>query len=147
MRPKLYLAGPISGLEYEGATDWRESVHEALSESIDVLSPMRLKEHLSHEAILHDRYENANVLSTPRGIMSRDHFDVRRADALLVNLAHSRKVSIGTVMEMAWAYDDHKPIVGMIDERHRHAMLDQTVSFPVATLAEAIEVAKAILLP
>jgi hypothetical protein len=43
----VYLAGPISGLNYDGATEWRIGFAGALAEvGIKGLSPMRAKEYL-----------------------------------------------------------------------------------------------------
>jgi hypothetical protein len=35
--------------------------------------------------------------------MTRDRFDATRCDVLLVNLLGAERVSIGTMMEVAWA--------------------------------------------
>jgi len=43
-RPKVYLAGPIKGLTYTGATDWRDEAKDALYDiGIAGYSPMRAK--------------------------------------------------------------------------------------------------------
>src|SRR5688572_20386966 len=46
----VYLAGPITGLSYGGATQWRDSVVDQLARRaphIRCLDPMRAKQHLS----------------------------------------------------------------------------------------------------
>lgn len=45
---KVYLAGPISGQSYDGATSWREEAKEELSSWSDIIgySPMRGKTYL-----------------------------------------------------------------------------------------------------
>lgn len=148
----VYLAGPISGLNYEGATDWREYAKGELEKSgIKGLSPMRAKdflkgvEHFTKECVNEGTY---GALASPRGIMTRDRFDATRCDVLLVNLLGAKSVSIGTVMEIAWADAVRTPIVCAIEPTgnvHEHAMIDQALGYRVSTLEEAIHIVRAIL--
>jgi hypothetical protein len=47
MKHYVYLAGPITGLTYEGATEWRNVAAEKLdSDKIETLSPLRGKNYL-----------------------------------------------------------------------------------------------------
>lgn len=149
--PTVYLAGPISGLGYIGATDWRFHAIDALAEvGIKGLSPMRAKEYLAGETDLDKNcveYGAINVLSSPRGIMARDRFDATRCDVLLVNLAGAAKPSLGTVMEIAWADLKRTPIVAVMEPGnvHEHAMISQAIDYRVDTLEEALAIVKAIL--
>lgn len=150
MRPTVYLAGPITGLEYDNAEDWRGLVALELQEAgIDAFSPLRAKEFLRSLGPLEDQYHNLHPLSSSRGIMTRDRFDCTTRDLVFVNLLGSRRVSIGTVMEIAWADLLRKPIVCVMEEDnvHRHGMVTEAVGFEVRTLAEAVAITKAILLP
>jgi nucleoside 2-deoxyribosyltransferase len=74
--------------------------------------------------------------------MTRDFNDVRRCDALLVNLLGAAKPSLGTIMELAWAYAFQKPAVVAIEEKGNphdgHPMIYEAIPFRVATLDEAI---------
>ena len=48
----VYLAGPIMGNDYSGATDWRrEAASKLESWGIRAVSPMRGKENLGKEII------------------------------------------------------------------------------------------------
>ncbi len=151
----VYLAGPIAGLGYAEATDWRDhAIAELAAAGIKGLSPMRAKEYLSH--ITGDcgfsatcaEYGHLSPLSGPRGIMTRDRFDATRCDLLLVNLLGARKVSIGTVMEIAWADACRAPIVVAMEPEgnpHEHAMVTEAIGFRVETLEAALHVTKAVL--
>lgn len=148
----VYLAGPIAGLSYRGCTDWRHTAAADLHpHGIAALSPLRGKEYLAHlESISSDgkEYAHLGVLATPRGVMTRDRFDAMRCDVLLVNLLGAKKVSIGTVMEIAWADARRTPIVCAIEDTgnpHEHMMISEALGFRVTTLAEALHVVKAIL--
>jgi nucleoside 2-deoxyribosyltransferase len=154
--PKVYLAGPISGLNFTGATDWRDHAQDVLARlGIKALSPMRAKDHLkSVEADVGfsatcEEYGHLSPLSCPRGIMTRDRFDATRCDVLLVNLIGASKVSVGTVMEIAWADLKRTPIVVCIEpdgsNPHEHCMISEAIGFRAVSLDEGIDIVAAIL--
>lgn len=149
---RVYLAGPITGLSYAGCTDWRLHAKAELHKAAIVgLSPMRGKEYLSHlESIsgTGEEYAHLGVLSTSRGVMTRDRYDATRCDVLLVNLLGAKAVSIGTVMEIAWADLSRIPIVCAIEEKgnpHEHMMVAEALGYRVPTLDDALHVVRAIL--
>ena len=147
--PKVYLAGTIGGLSYKEANDWRVTATKELGwHGIIGASPMRWKEWLNDEDQLHHLGYEKNVMSTQKGIISRDRFDVLNCDVLMCNLELGERISIGTVMEIAWANYLHKPVIAIMKEGnpHEHAMLNQAIDFRVDTVQEAIDVAKRILL-
>lgn len=148
---RVYLAGPISGLTYDGAQDWRSFTKKELSKyNVKAVSPLRAKDYLRGiPALTKDcaGYGNLNCMSSPRGIMTRDHYDATTSDALLVNLLGAKDVSIGAVMEIAWAWDNGLPVVVAMEESgnvHEHAMINEAIGFRVTTLEEAIRVIVAI---
>jgi len=149
MRPSVYLAGPITGLSYKGTTDWRNDVKEQLSPEIDAFSPMRAKYYLLGKTTIADTHDD-HILSTQRGIYTRDMNDCRNRDALFVNLLGAERVSIGTVMEIAWGAAFNKPIIVIMEKEgniHEHAMLREACPIRVETIEEAVEVTRALLLP
>jgi nucleoside 2-deoxyribosyltransferase len=148
----VYLAGPISGLDYEGATDWREYAASELRKSnIEALSPMRAKGYLKNVGALTsngDEYKHLSALSTGRGITTRDRNDATRCDVLLVNMLGAKEKSIGTVMEIAWADLARIPIVLAMEDSgnvHEHSMILESVGFRVPSLAGALHIVRAIL--
>lgn len=154
--PTVYLAGPIAGCSYAGATDWRDRAQDVLArDGIRGLSPMRAKEYLKGVegdvgfSATCQEYGHLSPLSGPRGIMTRDRFDATRCDVLLVNLLGAAKVSIGTVMEIAWADLKRTPIVVAIENDgsnpHEHAMIGEAIGFRCGTLDEALDVVRSIL--
>lgn len=147
----VYGAGPITGLDYDGAQNWRVHAKNYLADrGVKLVSPLRAKEYLRGiPALTADcaGYGELNCMSSARGIMTRDHYDATRADALLVNLLGATKVSIGTVMEIAWAWDNGVPVVVAMEESgnpHEHAMITEAIGFRVTTLQEAMDVIAAI---
>ena len=157
-KPSVYLAGPITGLSYEDSIGWREQAIEALSPDIDAFSPMRAKSYLRGTVQIGMSYESI-PLSSQRGIMCRDFFDCTQRDLLLVNFKGAKNVSIGTVMEVAWAYGARKPIVAVMEPTvqadniadrgnpHNHAMVMEAIPFVVPTMDEALFIIRAMLLP
>lgn len=164
MKPSVYLAGPITGLSWEQITEWRKQVTAALAPDIDCFSPLRGKEYLAQETSVKDQYDKY-IMSTQRGILIRDHYDATRRSLLFVNLLNTVKVSIGTVMEIAWAHEARVPIVlcmtstttkqsetnpigiDIIKNPHDHAMIREACPLHVTTLEEGIHVTKHLLLP
>lgn len=151
MKPKVYLAGQISGLSYGGATDWRKwATLELAKNDIEGLDPMRAKKYLSAMTDLDANcreYGAINVLSAPKTILTRDRWDATRCDILLANLLDADRVSIGTVMEIAWADAHRIPIVLVAKEGdyHDHAMINECVGVKVPTLEEAVNICIAFL--
>lgn len=148
----VYLAGPITGLDYAGATDWRNEAKLQLAEAgITGLSPMRGKEYLSgvkEFTMDGDKYSPFSVMSSNRGIMTRDRWDATRCDVLLVNILAAKRVSIGTCMEIAWADAVRTPIVCIMEPEgnpHEHGMILEAIGFRVPNLNEALHIIKAML--
>ena len=153
MEKLVYLAGPITGCNHKEAVDWRHTVGTKLhlaNKLIKTLSPMRGKPVLPSSQIYDaatGSYEDP--LRSSAGINTRDYNDVRRADLIFVNLLGATKVSIGTVMEIAWARAFNKPIVLIMEKEgnvHDHVMLKYPCGFIVPNIEEGLRVAKFILL-
>lgn len=151
--PTVYLAGPICGLSYDGATGWREYAEAALAtDGIRSFSPMRSKAFLSgHDAANPlGPHGYQHVLSTPKAITTRDRRDCTTCDAVLMNLRGATRVSIGTVIEIAWADMARVPVVLVMEREgnlHEHCMVREMCGFQVETLEQGIATVKAILLP
>lgn len=146
----VYLAGPITGLTYDEATDWRTIASDSLKEAgIEAFSPLRHKKAPPPGTIFSPLASNTAVWSTAKAIVTRDKFDATRCDVLLVNLIGAPRVSIGTMFEMAWAFDRGIPIVCAMEgdgsDPHEHVFVQEVIGFRVATLGDAIAVVKGIL--
>lgn len=130
----VYLAGPISGISYNKSTNWRTHTIAKLPKWISTLSPLRGKEFLECESSIKNSYENS-ALASAKGINTRDYNDVKRSSAVFVNLLGAAKISIGTVMEIAWARAFQKPVVCVMEKNniHHHAMLDYACGYIVET--------------
>ena len=147
----MYLCGPITGLSSEEARHgWRAEVARELMGVVECLSPMRHYDHLQAVVELSQFGNPQNVLTSPRGLTTRDRFDTMRSDLLFCNLLYAKRVSVGSMLELGWADAARIPILVVMEESgnlHDHAMVNELTGFRCSTLAEGVEVAKAILTP
>jgi len=147
-KPKVYLGGIISGLAFQAANNWRDIAQKKLGVyGIAGASPLRGKDHLEDETVLHKMGYEKNPLSSKRGITTRDRWDVMTCDLMIMNLLGAKTPSIGCSMEIAWADILRKPVVCIMEPGnvHEHAMLLECIQYRVDTLDEAIEVARKVL--
>lgn len=153
---KIYLAGPITGCNWGETEDWRDRFKLRLKDAglpIQGFSPLREKGFLQKEVVIDDSYEGT-LFSSQRAIMSRDFFDCQTSDAVVANFTGAKRVSIGTVMECAWAFQRRIPLIiisemndGKIDNLHDHAMLREAANWWVRDEDEAFEVVRALFVP
>lgn len=147
----VYLAGPITGLTYEGATDWRKSFVDVVTShnpAINCMSPMRAKHHLEAIGEIPATGNGAyGAMSGGPAIVARDYADTVSSDIIVVNLLGAKRVSIGTMFEIAWAYSQHIPVVLVIEDGlvnlHSHSMLFNMVGYRVNNLNDAIKIVTA----
>jgi len=149
--PKVYLAGAISGLTYAQGQDWRSfATNELAKVGILGYSPLRAKDYLRNVGVIEQSYQ-FNPLSSDRGIMTRDRWDVSTCDLVLMYLLGTgTRVSVGTMIEVGWADAFRKPIVAVIEKEgniHEHPMLREAIGFRVQTLEEGLLVANYVLNP
>ena len=142
----MYTAGPIKGLTYDGASTWREYVHNEMKELapwIKTISPVR-GDHAAKgtDKLIQNDFKE-HVFTTKYAINQRDYNDVKRADIIFVNLLGTEVVSIGTVMEIAWARAFNKPVVMMMKDGniHDHPLLRYPAGYIVDDLDLGVHVA------
>jgi nucleoside 2-deoxyribosyltransferase len=149
MNYKVYLAGPIYGLSWDGASSWREEATRFLREyGIQGLSPLRAKDYLKDEEKLAHHYGDIHPLSSPKGLTTRDRNDVRTSDLVIAYLKGADVASMGTCVEFGWADAWRKPIIMVADEgdlHEQHGMLSEIAGYKVPVLGDAVELAAAIL--
>jgi len=147
-KPCIYLAGPITGLTFDGCTEWRDQFTELMGDDYRCLSPMRAKDFLQNQKSLAAQGYSEFTLSTQKAINTRDHFDCTRANLIVMNMLGAKIVSIGTCIEVGWAFQARVPILLIMEKEgniHDHAMLRECIGWQVETIEEAATIAKAIL--
>jgi hypothetical protein len=127
----IYLSGPMTGKTMAEALDWRRHAAEALTDAgFNVLDPLRgLSAVYKPNDILGGTSGEHELGMLNHSWFMRDKFDVMQADILLVNLCGASKVSIGTVMEIAWAFIKGTYIIIAIepegDNPHHHIFVNE----------------------
>jgi len=131
----IYLAGPITGLTWEQATQWRKDMINRFTDaSISsggrnyiCLSPLRGKEYLESESDIKDEYAQ-HKMSTQKVITRRDLNDVKRSDLIIVNLLKTGRISIGTILEIGAAAILNIPIILIMEEQKSSLLVDEDAS-------------------
>lgn len=139
----VYLAGPVTDCTEGEAKDWREVVRERLHVyGIRSISPVRC------EPARGERYTLSNQdprFGTARAIASKNFADVQMCDMALCYMPQSmmkRRLSLGTLVELAWAHALRKPTI-LVSEYPLlmdHPVVQACANWPLSTLDEACEV-------
>ena len=91
---KVYLCGPINGCTDAECMDWRAFAKEHLADTLD---PM-VRDYRGREL----------EPGIAKEIVENDKLDVEASDIILVNYV---KPSVGTAMEVLYAWEHGKPII------------------------------------
>lgn len=136
----IYLAGPISGESYDQITEKiMDKKRRLMMMGYNVIHPMTGKNYLRNEikfkAVGYDEFP----ASTNKAIVGRDRWMVSKCDIILADFFQSKRVSIGTVFEIAWAQEMGKLVIGVIDKDniHQHAFVLETCDVIFETLKDA----------
>ena len=136
----VYLCGPIIGLTFDDCARYYQNVAALLPPWVVPISPMRGKPYLKNHGTILDAYPEYGPLGTQKGIVGRDFFDVRRADIVLANFLGATRPSIGSMFEIAWAFQLRKPVVVAMEATgnpHDHAFVREACDFRVQTIEQA----------
>ena len=121
---RVYLSGPIKDATDEEATEWRAEAKEVLeSGNIKCLDPMR-------------RDYRADPVSHLPGLVEDDKIEIEMCDIVLVNFI---RPSVGTSMEMLYAWERGKRVITVCEEDPRDGWLEYHSHHRYRTLDEAYE--------
>jgi nucleoside 2-deoxyribosyltransferase len=151
MKAFVYLAGPILGQTEGQANNWRERVADKLKDhGIVGISPLRCEP--IHGPVYGTGYPDEKF-GSPRAILSKNMFDVKRCDMTLAYLPKpvvdiSRwpydqpHHSWGTMQELAWARAFDRPAILVTNDTsiRDHPVLNASAGWVLETLDEATEV-------
>ena len=137
---KLYLAHPLSGLEYDDVMAYYKTLSQHLV-YYDILCPMVAKERLKGKTIKSD---HPYPMTTQHAIVERDRWMVSQSDVVLVDLTPANfdsGVSIGCVSELAWAalLGKHTVLVMEDGNVHDHSFVRENADVIFPALEEAVE--------
>lgn len=126
---KIYLVHPISGLSADDVFAYYVAAKDRLGSLYDVLTPMYGKSFLRCEKEL-KAHSYKHPCTTNHAIFERDHWMVCQADIIYANFSKAVGVSIGSMMELAWASHLGKHVVVTMpeDNIHAHAFVFEAAS-------------------
>ena len=141
----IYLADPITGQTGEEVISRYEEKIAILTDfGYTVYQPMLGKMQLRTEVEFKSGgYDHP--IANDHAIFERDHWMVTMADVILVDLSNSgARVSIGTMMEMAWASHLGKHVVLVLPHGnvHDHAFVRQSATIRFGDIEEAYDYLK-----
>ena len=142
---EIYVARPITGLDYYTVANYFCDVRDVLAGyGYTVLLPFAGKGYLKGKTNFKAEGEMEHPPSTGHALTLRDRWMVTKTDILYLNLLEATKVSIGCMMELAWAYDHGKHCVVVMepDNLHQHAFVREAAHVVFATETEALEYLK-----
>jgi hypothetical protein len=139
----VYLAGAITDCDNGEANDWRRNLTHRLSTlNIAGISPLRC------EPLMGERYTLTNQdprFGTARAIASKNFLDVQTCDLTLCympKIINERRLSIGTIIELAWAHSMRKPtiLVSDYDFVTSHPVVQANASWILDSMDDAMDV-------
>jgi hypothetical protein len=142
---KVYLIGVIS--EDPKCHEWRKEAKRLLKDKFDVNDPTRFKfdKEVMREAE-GDAEKMHKIVSEHQAeiLLPKSFQCVQTADIILVNLAleASDRPMIGSIMEIAWAYQMHKTIIAIKGESYysRHPIIKGCVHAWARDVVEACDI-------
>ena len=138
---KIYTAAPISGYGAEEVFGYFDGITKTLREmGYTPLCPMTGKDYMRCEREFRAQ-GYGQPLSTNHAIFERDRWMVTQCDIVLMNLTMAKEVSIGCMMELAWASLLGKnTIVVMADGNpHQHSFVLEAADIVLPTLKDALD--------
>ena len=129
MSKYCYLAGPVRGLTFRGANQWRVEFAAAVH-PIVCINPLRGREVYGDDETIQTNYTGLDT--NANAVIRRDTYDVLNCDIVIANLLGAYEVSIGTMIELGIAHQAGIPIGVIIEpfgNPHEHAWFDVLAMF------------------
>lgn len=134
----VYLAGSIGGFTWQEIATWRAAIKRKTyqiehPQRIHFLDPLRVcKPPADWTVPVSSTYENDPAAASDI-ILKKDYRDVEVSDALIVKINEQTETfhpqtSIGTIMEIAWAYANRTPVIVLGNHpSYQHAMVKPAI--------------------
>ena len=137
----IYCVHAMSGLKWEEV----ESYYKRAKTDLDAMGyytmhPMCAKSELKGNKFDPKAGETGNSVVSAHGITRRDHWMVRKSDIVFADLSGCKKKSIGSISEIATAYELGKHTIGVMEKGsvHEHAFMSEQLDVTFETYEEAI---------
>ena len=142
---KIYLVHAMSGLKWEEV----ESYYKRTKTDLDALGYQTMHPMCAKSELKGNRFDPkaSDVKGSAVGahaITRRDHFMVRTANIVFADLSGCKRISIGSVSEIATAYELGKHTVGVMEKGnvHEHAFMQEQLDVIFETYEEALNYLK-----
>lgn len=138
---RIYCVHPISGESADSVFKYYEDTQQLLTNvGYDVFIPMFGKSNLRTE-LEFKSHDYRSPLSTNHAIYGRDKWMVNQSDIIYANFLGAKRVSIGSMFELAWASLLNKQVIIVMeqDNIHRHAFVLEASTIIFETEQQAIE--------
>ena len=126
---KIFLSGPMRGMNRQDALMWRQDAVELLSPTFHVLHAYRGR-------------ELKETFTDPKGAIVRDKDDIIKSDIIIVNDCSETASMIGTSMEILFAHSLHKPIIAFGQAHKGDYWMDYHITMRVESLEDACNICK-----
>ncbi len=138
----VYLVGPITGYSFSEVAQWRREFCADPPEGTIGIDPLRRRPELATSEVIAGEYPT-HRLASKDGILAQNKFDVSRSKAILANFLNKDRLSLGSVIELAWAFQQWKRIVIAMEKGNPH---DNSYIRSIANVvAETVDDARAAL--
>jgi nucleoside 2-deoxyribosyltransferase len=142
---KIYLAGYIQGKVIEECISWRKKLRQHYDnwKGENKRYPINWIDPLNGENFLEISPDGLKGSLPPHTIVHKDYKSIEICDLVIVNMDtfEQQRPLIGTICELAWAWDKHKPIIMITDDHiyKNHPFLEYFTSWYVSSVDELIE--------
>ena len=130
---KIYLSGGMGSLSFEEQSKWRQQVQDAIKfGDYDYTKKPVFFNPVNYYNFTEKRYKSE------REVMEFDLNALRNSDLVIVNFNDPK--SVGTISELAIAYEHKIPIIGLSRDGHElHPWLTEFVSRMCESTREVVE--------
>lgn len=140
---RIYIGGPISFKSFQEVVEYFINKYsEILSQyGYEVLHPMVAKGWLKDQKKLVPEGYHQHPETTNHAIVERDYWMVAESDIVFFDFTQTTKISIGSMFELAWAYQLRKYVVVVMqpENPHWHSFVLEAADIVFPTSSEALE--------
>ena len=135
----IYLGGPIAGLTWDEANQWRYTAQRNISTRDEFKARWPVLGWLENGEVYGTSGEYSNLT------VDHDRWAVKNSDIILMNFTGAKKASIGCSVEFGWADAYRKPVVTILPKAetqnpHTHAFITRLSSVVVEDLDAALDI-------
>ncbi len=150
----IYLGGPVAGLTFEEAHNWRYRVEEEIVGYNDGV-PVHSEFGVRWPVLTGIKAGSGDIYGTTgkydKLTVDHDRWAVQNSDIILMNFTGATRASIGCSVEFGWADSARKPIITILPtwetlpaketvNPHTHAFITELSSVIVEDLDEAMDI-------